>query len=77
VLPARASWAFASSPEIMVQLTFEVPIRGRDFPVAYVNGDGVRLCKGDGESCCEDLKDEHWAGEFSSILTSFIYPRSC
>ena len=41
---------------------FEVPIRGRDFPVTHVNGDGIRLCKGDGKSCCEDLEDEHWVG---------------
>ena len=32
--------------------TFEVPIRGRGITVAHDNGDRVRLCKGDGESCC-------------------------
>jgi len=39
--------------------TFEVPIRGRGFPVAHVDDERVRLCERDGKSCCEDLEDKH------------------
>ena len=39
--------------------TFEVPVRGRGFPVAHVDDDRIRLCERDGKSCCEDLEDKH------------------
>ena len=35
------------------------PIRSRIIPVSQVNGNGVRLGEGDGQSGCENLEDEH------------------
>jgi len=53
---------------------FKGIIRSGVSPVTNIDSDGIRLCKRDGKSCAQDLKDKHWIDDLISKFTLLIYP---